>query len=56
MQELTIKNLHVEIAEQKIIRGLSMSVPRGEVHAIRDRMARAKAPWPRFWPAIPIIT
>ncbi len=34
MQELTIKNLHVEIAEKEIVRGLSLSVPRGEVHAI----------------------
>ena len=34
MQELTVKNLRVEIAEQEIIRGLSLSVPRGEVHAI----------------------
>jgi Fe-S cluster assembly ATP-binding protein len=34
MQELTIKNLHVEIADKEIVRGLSLSVPRGEVHAI----------------------
>jgi Fe-S cluster assembly ATP-binding protein len=34
MQELTIRNLHVEIAGQEIVRGLSLSVPRGEVHAI----------------------
>jgi Fe-S cluster assembly ATP-binding protein len=34
MQDLTIKNLHVVIAEQEIIRGLSLTVPRGEVHAI----------------------
>jgi Fe-S cluster assembly ATP-binding protein len=34
MQELTIKNLHVEIDGKEIVRGLSLSVPRGEVHAI----------------------
>jgi Fe-S cluster assembly ATP-binding protein len=34
MQALTIKNLHVAIAEREIIRGLSLTVPRGEVHAI----------------------
>jgi Fe-S cluster assembly ATP-binding protein len=34
MQELTIKNLHVEIAEKEIVRGLSLSVPGGEVHAV----------------------
>jgi Fe-S cluster assembly ATP-binding protein len=34
MQELTITNLHVEIAEKEIVRGLTLAVPRGEVHAI----------------------
>ena len=34
MQELTIKDLHIAIGDQEIIRGLSLSVPRGEVHAI----------------------
>jgi Fe-S cluster assembly ATP-binding protein len=34
MKELVIKNLHVAIGEQEIIRGLSLVVPRGEVHAI----------------------
>ncbi len=34
MQELIIENLHVAIGDQEIIRGLSLSVPRGEVHAI----------------------
>ncbi len=34
MKELTIKDLHVSIGELEIIRGLSLSVPRGEVHAI----------------------
>ncbi len=34
MRELTIKNLHVEIADKEIVRGLTLSVPRGEVHAI----------------------
>jgi Fe-S cluster assembly ATP-binding protein len=33
-KELTIENLHVEIAGQEIVRGLSLSVPQGEVHAI----------------------
>jgi Fe-S cluster assembly ATP-binding protein len=32
--ELTIENLHVEIADKKIVRGLSLTVPKGEVHAI----------------------
>jgi Fe-S cluster assembly ATP-binding protein len=34
MQELTIRNLHVEIDGKEIVRGLTLSVPRGEVHAI----------------------
>jgi len=34
MKALTIENLRVTIADQEIVRGLSLSVPRGEVHAI----------------------
>ena len=34
MKELSIENLRVEIAEQEILRDFSLSVPRGEVHAI----------------------
>ena len=34
MDQLVIQGLHVSIAEQEIIRGLSLTVPTGEVHAI----------------------
>src|SRR5436853_5709405 len=34
MSQLSIQGLRVSIAEQEIIRGLSLSVPKGEVHAI----------------------
>jgi len=34
MNQLSISNLRVSIAEQEIIRGLSLTVPKGEVHAI----------------------
>ena len=34
MNQLEIHNLHATIAEQEIIRGLSLTVPQGEVHAI----------------------
>jgi Fe-S cluster assembly ATP-binding protein len=34
MKELRIENLHVNIADREIVRGLSLAVPRGEVHAI----------------------
>ena len=34
MNGLVVKDLHVTIAGQEIVRGLSLGVPRGEVHAI----------------------
>lgn len=34
MNELAVENLHVTIAGKEIVRGLSLHVPRGEVHAI----------------------
>ena len=34
MNALSIENLHVTIAGKEIVRGLSLEVPRGEVHAI----------------------
>ena len=34
MKELRVDNLRVMIADQQIVRGLSLAVPRGEVHAI----------------------
>jgi Fe-S cluster assembly ATP-binding protein len=34
MDELAIQNLHVSIADQEIIRGLTLTVPKGQVHAI----------------------
>src|SRR3989449_4759438 len=34
MDELRVENLHIAIGDQQIVRGLSLAVPRGEVHAI----------------------
>ncbi len=34
MDQLVIKDLHVSIGEKEIIRGLSLTLPKGEVHAI----------------------
>src|SRR5437867_11042938 len=34
IKALMIENLHVAIADQEIVRGLSLTAPRGEVHAI----------------------
>src|SRR5207237_8066776 len=34
MKALIVENLHVAIADQEIVRRLSLTLPRGEVHAI----------------------
>jgi len=34
MKELNIENLHVTVGDQEIVRGLTLRVPRGEVHAL----------------------
>src|ERR1700726_3587291 len=34
MNELRVDNLHVAIGDPKIVRGLSLATPKGEVHAI----------------------
>ena len=34
MKALIVENLHVAIADQEIVRGLSLAVPRGAVHAL----------------------
>jgi Fe-S cluster assembly ATP-binding protein len=34
MNSLSIRNLHVSIGEKEIIRGFSLDIPKGEVHAI----------------------
>src|SRR6266576_1479633 len=34
MNELRVENLRVSIADQEIVRGLTLRVPRGEVHAL----------------------
>lgn len=34
MNELSVENLHVNIAGKEIVRGLTLHLPRGEVHAI----------------------
>src|ERR671919_84746 len=34
MNELRVENLRVSVADQEIVRGLTLQVPRGEVHAL----------------------
>src|SRR4051812_37193846 len=34
MNQLNVENLHVRIADREIVRGLTLNIPKGEVHAI----------------------
>lgn len=34
MKELSIENLHVAVGDREIVRGLTLHIPRGEVHAL----------------------
>src|SRR5437870_10481836 len=34
MKELNIEKLHIAVGDQEIVRGLTLRVPRGEVHAL----------------------
>ena len=34
MNELNIERLHIAVGDQEIVRGLTLRVPRGEVHAL----------------------
>jgi Fe-S cluster assembly ATP-binding protein len=43
MKELRVENLHATIAGQEIVRGLSLAVPRGEVHAIKGPNGSGKS-------------
>ena len=40
---LEIKNLHVEVAGQKILKGLNLTIKSGEVHAIMDPNGAGKS-------------
>src|SRR5207237_1714577 len=43
MNERRVENLHVTIGDQQIVRGLSLAVPCGEVHAIMSQNGSGKS-------------
>src|SRR3954465_15976387 len=47
MNRLSNQGLRVSIAEQEIIRGLSLEVPKGEVHAIMGPNGSCKSTLPK---------
>ena len=48
---LEIKNLHVNVADKPILKGIDLTINAGEVHAIMGPNGRARARWRRCWPA-----
>ena len=44
---LKIENLHVNIDDKSIIKGLDLEVKTGEVHAIMGPNGSVKAPYPQ---------
>ena len=44
MSQLEIKNLHVSIADKEIVKGLSLTIKGGEVHAIMGPNGTGKSP------------
>ena len=53
MADLEIKDLHVRTEEREILRGVDLSINRGEIHALMGPNASASRRWrTRCW-AIP---
>lgn len=48
---LIIKNLHAEVEEKQILKGINLTVNAGEVHAIMGPNGSGKARWHPYWPA-----
>lgn len=47
---LEIRNLQAAVEGKPILRGVDLTVPDGEVHAIMGPTVRARARSPRCWP------
>lgn len=52
---LSIKDLHVSVEDKAILRGLSLDVRPGEVHAIMRQTVRAKVPYRQRLPGEKIM-
>ena len=46
---IEIKNLHATIEKKEILKGLSLNVKAGEIHAIMGPNGAGKAPWLAYW-------
>ena len=51
---IEIKNLHVSIDGQAILKGFNLTVPKGEVHALMGPNGTGKARSLKSWPATKI--
>ena len=53
---LEIKNLSAGVEDKQILKGVSLTISPGEVHAIMGPNGGGRARWPPCWPAAPVTT